>query len=231
MPTLQLFPDEVSPVPNRSALRYVAALMLWPNAEVKRREAEKAALADEATRWLGTIDKDAAIDAGSVAQFARWAITVPRLMDVQAGAENQFRDGAMAGTILHDFLGWRALGHPAPVDLIKGQVAHRFRMSKQHVENRAWKHFRCVAHLWSAWITFAAEYRSEGESGGLPCRFADFPAFLALSERNRIEGESAEFLQSAKGTVLKPGETWRVPSELRLPEISVEIVKKLPNLH
>ena len=227
MPLLQLTPDDIDPATNRSALHYVASVMLWPSDGAQRRKAEAAALTDEIVRWIDSMDPAAPIPAGDVARMTQLAITALRLCDVRADAKKPLRDGAMAGTILHDFLGWQALGKPAPIDLVKRNVALRFEMSPQHVENRAWKNFRCVAHLWCAWITFIVEYRDKGISGGFPCRFQDLPHFLALAERNRLDGERSEFRQSAKGTILKADETWRVPLEIRLPEIGVETIKKL----
>jgi hypothetical protein len=198
LPVLPVSADDVAQ-PHPMAAHRVGAVMVWPDDPDARRRAEISAQAD-----LTLMEPE-----------------------IRAARERLVRDGAIAGFVLSDFLGWRSLSpRRAQLDRIKKEVAPRFGVSKSTVENTCWKKFRHVAHLWAARIIVVTDCRDLGVSCTFPCSADDLPQFLAVAEVYRKEGEAARPTQSSKGTVLKAGETWRVAPEIELSMIVIKTERK-----
>jgi len=78
-----------------------------------------------------------------------------------------------------------------------------------------------VSPLWVA-HKHMIDFYSERE---FPCRFDRLAEFLAIAEFFRAEGQKLKTKQSPTPTILPPTETYRLPGDLKLPPVSIEIVR------
>ncbi len=91
----------------------------------------------------------------------------------------------------------------------------------------AWSRFKLVAHLCAAWRI--SNDQVPGSEQLSPASNDTLPNFLAAAEMFRIFGEAHHAPSGRKGTklyrdsLLDPDETWKVPSDLVLPELQLKI--------
>jgi hypothetical protein len=98
-----------------------------------------------------------------------------------------------------------------------------------------WKKFKPVAHLWAAARYELEMHRREAsellEYWMLPDRFL---RFLAVAEKLRVMGENHRPLGGRNNSsvldrhVLNPDVTWKFPSDLELPEVTVRMPRPTP---
>ena len=81
-------------------------------------------------------------------------------------------------------------------------------LSRKTIDNTIWPRFRCVAHLWAAYLWGAAP----GDRT-FPCRLDRLADSLTVAEWFRAEGEGFRPKGSDR-TVLSAAESWRMPDGL-----------------
>ena len=229
MPILEIGQGELGENRSRLTLAYIERLMLWPDDENRRADAEAAVdahLINETVQGFAGSGELSLVFPSDLAVVMGKVASAPRLRDIDA--RTQFLHGVAAGLVLHDMLGWAHLGSPnARMGYVVKSVAERLRISISTVQNTCWAQFRAVAHLWAATTGNALTAIDEGSRPDpFPTDLTLLPEFLAESEQYRALGEAFIPKQSGKGTMLKPDETWRMPSSISLPQVSLTFTRR-----
>jgi hypothetical protein len=81
-------------------------------------------------------------------------------------------------------------------------------ISAKTINNTVWPRYRCVSHLWAAYIG--------GPKKGCPCTEAELPDFLGAAEAFRLAGERTKAWKSPEDRILRPEEMARLPDAVKV---------------
>lgn len=180
----------------------VFAIMCRPDDPDVVGEFSAAILAAETHQYL-TKNCNAAVDAGTAHLLA----AAPDALEFQhATLERGTPEGVICGEILLYALSRKeSLGAAfRSMQRINDKMRRRG-FSHSHLKQRAWRKYRCVAHLWAAFIGLEGPpYRVP------PWEPKNFWLLLSLAERVREVGESFMPVGATK-PLLDPDLTWKVP--------------------
>jgi hypothetical protein len=214
------FVDNSLTHPSRLDAAYLEATMLWPTDKDADKRTRDEALKTSTSEFGRSIWQ---ILPAEVADqlFALAADTFPprAMKDL---SNEPFLHGFIAGRILRLVVSRVSRGvddETASMDWIVNSLSKEYspnwRLRPRTIQNKIWHNFRCVAHLWAAWI--------EGVQGTgefiFPCRPESLRAFLATAEAYRRLGEQTSTWKSPT-TVLKSRECYVPPIGLILPVVS-----------
>jgi hypothetical protein len=206
MPTLTLSADAITN-PSLEQIRRVQAVMLWPNDEAMREQA--------CALWQVEDLSKEAYDRG-VSDAAELTVPLWLLKSLAASpsAKEVDRDIAKRKKLAlaageHMFLHFSIVNGSGKIITVSGTivpiVAGVQGMSEAWVNNKAWKPFRDVSHLWAA-------YRVEmclEKSDFCPSTFANFPRFLALATQIRTWAVNHQAVCKPLGFI-DEGEAWEI---------------------
>jgi hypothetical protein len=157
-------------------------------------------------------------------------LEAPAYAEVERLAAASGAGGAMAGDLLSRIVRYRSVC-PEHASLMKAvwveehllehgtdRLGQKLPYSRTTILDN-WTFFKPVAHFWAA-----VRRASEGEEGIAPPEFSlesehGTPGLLSLAEYFRVIGESVKS-RGQKDPTLDPATSWKVPSDLRLPELS-----------
>jgi hypothetical protein len=228
MPVLDLLQEQISD-PTELDLRYLEAVMLWPDEPETRTDA----LSTVRAEMLVSAAKNASPDADS----RDWLVSAkelsllrkaPRREDIKW--QGRALRGYFVGRVLLEALGPQIWGgkisglkstRKALLDHLRNQFKDQ---AAFHVDDPSteiwWKRFRPVAHFWAARLMLVqiAEI-SNSDAPPFPCRRDQLREFLAIAEAIRKRGENSKSTPRSPRTILQPGEAFYVSPDTPLPEI------------
>jgi hypothetical protein len=200
--------------PDRMHLSIIESWMLWPDDEAKRLDAYKAAVVEIGRDLTHQIKLEPAI----LEDLFYLAADAKPLDQLRGMFMTPFQQGLMAGNILIAAVtGKDAKGGPLKLGDINEKLRKLFARgpnSNSSFVNTIWKQYRAVSHLWAAHIQ-VTEDRPAGASFVFPCELPEIIEFLWLSEQWRVKGESMKTAPRAPSTILRPGESVRIPDALK----------------
>ncbi len=218
MPTLELTEDMVGDDRSRLTLAYIESVMLWPNDPLQRKLSLRVANAAQIRHRAARLIEDCGsteivLDVDHFLTILDVLGNAPALSEMQEAGKEPFKRGVVAACIFLETLRSERTGRARNLQQVKAGIIKRL-AGKQHfehlsqstVENVVWRVYRPVAHLWAAY------YLVSGRNGPFPCRLREFPRFLSVSERLRLDGE--RFRTGRGTTLIDPFSAWTVPPEL-----------------
>jgi hypothetical protein len=214
MPILDISRDELGPQRGQATLVYLQAVMVAPDDPLMRRRIFEAF---DAARIINALDEapdDAFPTPEQTRVLMRFGNEAPRLAEVSEDSNRPYFHGVTTGLVLAAIIHRRDAGHPRAnlgdvMDLVSKRLsgANDLTLSRGTINNVVWPKYRCVAHLWAAYVHAAIQ----GRDGTCPCRLDRLADFLAIAEWYRVEGEGFRPKQSDR-PVLAAAETWRMPT-------------------
>lgn len=205
--------------PTRLDLVDIEAIMLWPNDPAARQLWWRAAALEEA---LPHVD-DLPIDA--LRQYARDAMTIPRVSELNRRNGKRIIHGQLLGTIVFEatYLSRhepeRAALYKVQADLCR-RLRGTFQIQPQTMNNKDGPiaPMRPAAHMWAAYM-----YRTIQGDSVFPCRLSEIGRFLATAEAIRHVAETRR-APKAKSAILREDETVKLPQAIlaQLPSVSFE---------
>jgi hypothetical protein len=214
-PTLELQPDCLER-PTQLDVAIVENMMLWPHDPHARERAEQAAMAQFGRNLMteGRLSRD--LEQGLV----HLAVEAPKPGDVQETAKLRFVEGCIAGYILDRAISWADFDPDKAaiqktVEAISDKLWPQWRLRPRTIQNKMTE-LRCVSHLWAAYVRDAMETETP-----FPCRSKELAMFLGTAEAYREWAERTRTPHSPS-TVLRPGETVRLPAGLCVPKVELE---------
>jgi hypothetical protein len=225
---LDLTPEMLGPDRSRLILARIEGWMLWPGMHQGNDRQDQFAAAEGRARYEAAVavqtaagaDAHFTITAGEVVELVRHAEASSALARVQDLARAPFLEGVTAGLIALEVLRGATAGVPINLSRAKRMAATVMKGKKpaivtpKTIDNRIWKLYRPVAHLWVSYLVRRA-------SGGLfPCRLTEVETFLAESEEYRRIGESLKS-DSKAPPLFDAAEMVGVPENIELPDIEI----------
>ena len=209
----------------------IAALMLFPDDDYCRSVARKYGYACAIAAALASASQSA-IDATPPdirRQLRAWISLYAERAISDGEIRHRLVQGSIAGQLLHETIGRSDIYPNSPsMGLIKRKLAahasDRFStgISVSSIDNIIWPRFKPVSSLWAAYVSGAGIALERGDGiGPFPCRPMEVGNFLATSEAYRKRAENLKLPQASR-SILDPGETWRVPSDLEIREVPLE---------
>jgi hypothetical protein len=197
MPVLDIAESDLSP-PSARAWVHLGAVMLWPNDAAQRAQAEQSLIAEQAIARFSALraEERATAPDDFINEFLRMTLGAAPPAQINRAVPAAFNHGTLAGMVL-----WLAVERQWKLTTIKAELAQNIGVSEATVQLQ-WNQYRPVAHLWCAF--FASDARR------FPCELAELPDFLRRAEVFRCRGEGYRPHQAPTGTLLRPGETWRL---------------------
>jgi hypothetical protein len=195
----------------------VEAQMLWPDDPVARKDALTTTTNEFAYRQLPILPP------GLLRCLFSTAHEATPFKTIQQSAEVPFLHGCIPGIILAHTVGEVAINPKSEkasigwiIEKLSKSVYPKWRLMPKTIENTVWPKFRSVSHFWAAYVT--AAYSKPGAP--FPCRVDTLIDFLAKADAFRTAGEATKTRRSPR-VILMPGESVRIPSNLKLPKVSL----------
>jgi hypothetical protein len=208
-----MLPNGVMENPRRLHVEYLHTVILFPDDEAARQaEIDRAMIA-----LLQAEDPRAEVPIALVREM------LERARGAQPREEivRRMRNASIAAEIVQQCLAYGRQREPK-MNAIAESIGDwpLNNLSASAVKNEAWKNWRPVAHLASAWFILQRHYADADMAVDALCRAEDVPSFLAIAEHVRREGEKLTRVQ-ATGPVLDSDTTWKVPADIaaRLPPL------------
>ncbi len=214
-PVLKLASD---PLLNTTRLDLASfeAMMLFPDLEYEREQACNAALVEFGIQDLN-------LKAAFTEEILDISAKTLPLSVIKELAKDRFIKGMIVGYVLHNQIGYIALGDYEKSKQVLIDEATRIfqktgkggylRVTKSTFNNDIWPKFRCVAHFWAACVSVNL---IEGyPCGAFPCRVDALPRFLADAEAYRLMGEATRPRQGT-ANILDQKETVKLPDWLHI---------------
>jgi hypothetical protein len=205
---------------SRFDVTFVEAVMLWPGETEAQGQAFERSVVEIVKPGFGALPATVNADLFALADAAY------PLPAIQARATKPHLHGMIAGKVLNNLLALitcdpdnasmaKAIEMALPTAKQLSSSTFNCTISSSTFNHTIWPKFRCVAHLWAAYLSRVMF----DDRRDFPCSVGDLPAFLADAEGYRVMGESRKTKQSPKNTILPAGET----IQFRLPEsVAVE---------
>lgn len=208
---LELSPDCLT-APTPLHVAHAGAVMLWPDDAAARHLAEKSKMIE----WGRDLLREGQL-AVPVEEFAYAAVDAPTPDEIVRAANAVMLDGFIAGSIL-----WTAVATKGSqsIGLIIAEISKALglkqRRSTGTINTHVWKRYRCVSHLWAAYVSNFKDRHDKT----FPCRKEELGELLGTAEAFRELGERTKTRQSPN-PVLRPGEAVRLPKGLEVPTVSL----------
>lgn len=200
--------------PIRLDLATLESWMLWPDDDLGRQLWWRACVLEENSSRVDDLPEDL------LRQFAKDALTIPRLEDLRKRALKRELHGALAGLVVLE-----AVVMKETLGVVRGAICDRLcgiiQVRPNTINNEIMPRFRSVAHLWGAYAL-----RRDLNDGIFPCRISELRTFLATAEAIRVAGEKAK-APKANSTVLRAGEAVLLPDAIRTSLPSFELKTKV----
>ena len=204
--------------------------MLSPNNETDRQRFQDNLVAAKVRDILRADAKRAPTDCSfsnaQISSLVDGLAVAPRPQEIHQERSSRYLRGTAAGMILWDGLLAQNSGQDSGLTKIKVDISNLLQRtgkkrgsSLSFLDNVLWKDFRPVAHLWLAYLLRQLAELSSVSTDKL-CTSGDLLRFLAVAEQLRRDGELARFWKSNQ-PILHPAHTWKVPSSIRLPELTI----------
>ncbi|WP_040619990.1 hypothetical protein [Rhodovulum sp. PH10] len=211
---------------DRMDLAGIEAAMLWPDDDAYREKVIQRALILRALETPESLDREMAIN------LLGMSVGIPSAAEINAETETRHLYGGLAGCILAETIA-RIDGN---MPLSMGEIINRAcksatanaggwrkaQITPKTVQNRVWRDWKPVAHLWAAYNRL---YQEHGKAWVWPCPKVQLTRFLGEAEAWRAIGETLKPRQSDT-TVLPAGIAVRIPGSDRLPRVKLEFVPK-----
>jgi len=197
--------------PSKVHLAIVGAAMLWPNDETARDRTALSWIVHESRELL----RSRRLAEEAILELAERGPDALPLKDLTNSMLDPLEKGFFAGQFLRLALVGRGADGKKPKlgdvnKFLAGRYTGRAATATTAV-SQIWKDYRSVAHYWAAHLDYC---QATGNSD-FPCSISEFQNFLVRSEHWRERGEQEKPHKNAPSTVLDPGETVRLPPEIK----------------
>jgi hypothetical protein len=214
--------DKCLSSPTRYDVAAIEFLMLWPDDPDVRQAAMNAVLLEEGRAFVDDMDVD------TVRDYAKLALSSPRLSQVQSTIGDRHRHGMFAGRVALQAIFLNNAGLTTSLRQIRQKLADDmkvqtagstgYQIEPQTLANKDGPvaKFRPVTHFWAA----HAWQRINGDKA-FPCRRQNVDPFLGLAEAIRQLGEKTKTPHS-KTPILIPGEAVQLPTGIKPTKVVVD---------